>query len=134
MCGGSVLFDEPQARRGGDGQGEADGLRLARHARVAHDGGHDLVALVAVDDDVDHFLFSGKGNAEELFRALHAGALGVDDRAARRAREVWFLADDTKFGSIYPAVIAGLQDGSILTNRCPDTRYRQQTLAKEAEV
>ena len=85
MCGGSVLFDEPQARRGGDGQGEADGLRLARHARVAHDGGHDVVALVAVDDDVDHFLFGGKGNAEEFFRALHAGALGVDDRAARRA-------------------------------------------------
>ena len=54
--------------------------------------------------------------------------------AARRAREVWFLADDTKFGSIYPAVIAGLQDGSILTNRCPDPRYRQQTLVKEAEV
>ena len=55
-------------------------------------------------------------------------------QAARRAREVWFLADDTKFGSIYPAVIAGLQDGSILTNRCPDPRYRQQTLVKEAEV
>ena len=54
--------------------------------------------------------------------------------AARRAREVWFLADDTKFGSIYPAVIAGLQDGSILTNRCPDPRYRQQTLVKEAEA
>ena len=54
--------------------------------------------------------------------------------AARRAHEVWFLADDTKFGSIYPAVIAGLQDGSILTNRCPDPRYRQQTLVKEAEV
>ena len=54
--------------------------------------------------------------------------------AARRAHEIWFLADDTKFGSIYPAVIAGLQDGSILTNRCPDPRYRQQTLVKEAEV
>ena len=39
-----------------------------------------------MDDDVDHFLFGGKGNAEEFFRALHAGALGVDDRAARRAR------------------------------------------------
>ena len=37
-------------------------------------------------------------------------------------------------GSIYPAVIAGLQDGSILTNRCPDPRYRQQTLVKEAEA
>ena len=54
--------------------------------------------------------------------------------AARRAHEVWFLADDTKFGSIYPAVIAGLQNGSILTNRCPDPRYRQQTLVKEAEA
>ena len=54
--------------------------------------------------------------------------------AARRAHEVWFLADDTKFGSIYPAVIAGLQNGSILTNRCPEPRYRQQTLVKEAEA
>ena len=60
--------------------------------------------------------------------------LGANACAARRAHEVWFLADDTKFGSIYPAVIAGLQDGSILTNRCPDPRYRQQTLVKEAEA
>ena len=54
--------------------------------------------------------------------------------AAKRAREVWFLADDSKFGSIYPAVITDLAGGSILTNRCPDPRYRQQTLVKETEA
>ena len=54
--------------------------------------------------------------------------------AARRARSVWFLADDSKFGRIYPAVIAELQGGSILTNHCPDPRYRQQTLVKETEA
>ena len=54
--------------------------------------------------------------------------------AAHRAREVWFLADDSKFSSIYPAVITDLAGGSILTNRCPDPRYRQQTLVKETEA
>lgn len=54
--------------------------------------------------------------------------------AAKRAREVWFLADDSKFGRIYPAVITDLQGGAILTNHCPDTRYSQQTLVKETKA
>ena len=58
----------------------------------------------------------------------------VKASAAQRPREVWFLADDSKFGSIYPAVITDLAGGSILTNRCPDPRYRQQTLVKETEA
>ena len=76
-------------------------------------------------------ILRNKGSIWENVKWCEAG---VKACAARRAHEVWFLADDTKFGSIYPAVIAGLQNGSILTNRCPDPRYRQQTLVKEAEA
>ena len=33
-------------------------------------------------DDEHKLFFTGEGNAEELFRALHAGALRVDNGAA----------------------------------------------------
>ena len=52
----------------------------------------------------------------------------------RRARETWFLVDDTKFAQVYPAVICDLHSGAILTNRCPNPKYRQYTLIKETEV
>ena len=50
----------------------------------------------------------------------------VKAAAVRRARETWYLVDDSKFGrEIY--------SGAILTNRCPDPKYRQLTLVKETE-
>ena len=52
----------------------------------------------------------------------------------RRARETWFLVDDTKFAQVYPAVICDLHSGAILTNRCPNPKYRQLTLVKETEL
>ena len=52
----------------------------------------------------------------------------------RRARETWFLVDDTKFAQVYPAVICDLHSGAILTNKCPNPKYRQYTLIKETEV
>ncbi len=55
-------------------------------------------------------------------------------RVIRRAREAWFLVDDTKFAQVYPAVICDLHSGAILTNRCPNPKYRQYTLIKETEV
>ena len=33
-----------------------------------------------------------------------------------------------------PAVIADLQGGAILTNRCPNPKYKQFTLVKETEL
>jgi len=41
--------------------------------------------------------------------------------------------DDSKFGRVYPAVIGEIYSGAILTNRCPDPKYRQLTLVKETE-
>ena len=77
---------------------------------------------------------------EGLGVALDAGFTSPDpDEAAvkatavRRAREAWFLVDDSKFARVYPAVIAELSGGAILTNRCPDQKYRQLTLVKETE-
>ena len=56
----------------------------------------------------------------------------VKAAAVRRAREAWFLVDDSKFARVYPAVIAELSGGAILTNHCPNPKYRQFTLVKEA--
>ena len=56
----------------------------------------------------------------------------VKATVVRRAREAWFLVDDSKFARIYPAVIAELSGGAILTNHCPNPKYRQFTLVKEA--
>ena len=58
----------------------------------------------------------------------------VKAAAVRRARESWFLVDDAKFAKIYPAVITDLHGGAILTNRCPNPEYKQQTFVKETEV
>ena len=73
--------------------------------------------------------------------ALNAGFTTPDPEeaavkaaAARRARETWFLVDDSKFGRIYPAVISELYGGAILTNRCPEPKYKQLTLVKETEL
>ena len=58
----------------------------------------------------------------------------VKAAALHRAREAWFLVDDTKFAQVYPAVICDLHSGAILTNKCPNPKYRQYTLIKETEV
>ena len=57
----------------------------------------------------------------------------VKAAAVHRARETWFLVDDSKFAKVYPAVITDLHSGAILTNRCPNPKYRQFTLIKETE-
>ena len=58
----------------------------------------------------------------------------VKAAAVHRARETWFLVDDAKFARVCPAVIADLHTGAILTNRCPNPKYKQYTLVKETEV
>lgn len=55
----------------------------------------------------------------------------VKAAAVRRARESWFLVDGSKFARVCPAVIAPLHGGAILTDRCPNKKYRQYTLVKE---
>ena len=73
--------------------------------------------------------------------ALEAGFTTPDPEEAavkaavvHRARETWFLVDDAKFARICPAVITDLHNGAILTNRCPNPKYKQYTLVKETEV
>ena len=68
------------------------------------------------------------------FTKAFMGANGVKAAAIHRARETWFLVDDTKFAQVYPAVICDLHSGAILTNRCSNPKYRQYTLIKETEV
>ena len=64
---------------------------------------------------------------------MQAAEAAVKAAAIRRARQIWFLTDDSKFGRIYPAVISALSNAAILTNRCPDPKYGQLTLVKETE-
>ena len=65
---------------------------------------------------------------------MGANGVALEAAALHRAREAWFLVDDTKFAQVYPAVICDLHSGAILTNRCPNPKYRQYTLIKETEV
>ncbi len=58
----------------------------------------------------------------------------VKAAAVRRAREAWFLVDDTKFAPGLPGRHRRACRGAILTNRCPNPKYRQFTLVKEAAV
>ena len=51
----------------------------------------------------------------------------------RASRESWFLADDSKFGKVFPAGICPLAGAGILTNRLPDEQYRGYTIIKEAD-
>ncbi len=68
------------------------------------------------------------------YTTIDAEEAAVKATAVRRARECWFLADDSKFGRVYPAVIAELHDGAILTNRCPNPKYTQHVLVKETQA
>ena len=47
----------------------------------------------------------------------------IKTAALQRARERWFLVDNTKFDMVYSAVIGDIGCGAILTNHCPDPRY-----------
>ena len=58
----------------------------------------------------------------------------VKAAVVEHARETWFLVDDAKFAQVCPAVIADLHSGVILTNRCPNPKYKQFTLVKETEA
>ena len=99
----------------------------------------------ALRETVEQMLLSGSTYSEIVDFlgangvALDAGFTTPDPEEAavkaavvRRAREAWFLVDDSRFARIYPAVIAELSGGAILTNHCPNPKYRQFTLVKEA--
>ena len=94
-------------------------------------------ALITAEDFV--FLDAG-GTTLELARELSGPALGARNvangvahaRQLDQEGEAWFLVDDSMFARIYPAVIAELSGGAILTNHCPNPKYRQFTLVKEA--
>ena len=58
----------------------------------------------------------------------------IKTAALQRARERWFLVDNTKFDMVYSAVIGDIGCGAILTNHCPDPRYAQLTFVKECSV
>lgn len=54
--------------------------------------------------------------------------------AIRSSRESWFLADRSKFGKIYAAVICELGSCPMITDRLPNPVYREHTTVKETEL
>ena len=114
-----------------------------------------IAAAAAALIHAEDFVFIDAGSTTlELVRALEGEALQanyvtngvahartlaqkgcrVKATVVHRARESWFLVDDAKFARICPAVIADLHSGAILTNRCPNPKYKQYTLVKETEL
>ena len=57
----------------------------------------------------------------------------VKAQAIRSSRESWFLADSSKFGKIYAAVICELGSCPLITDHLPNPVYREQTTVKETE-
>lgn len=53
--------------------------------------------------------------------------------AVRSSREHWFLADNSKFGKFYAAVICDLDSCGVITNRLTNPVYREHTIVKETE-
>ena len=120
-------------------------------AKRAHELGDTRCALLATDGTVragiydEAFAAEGiellKPDAEGqravmnmIYSGVKAGRHDYDTAAVHRALESWFLVDDAKFARICPAVIADLHSGAILTNRCPNPKYKQYTFVKEAEA
>ena len=54
----------------------------------------------------------------------------IKTAALQRARERWFLVDNTKFDMVYSAVIGDIGCGAILTNHCPEPPVRTAYLCK----
>lgn len=63
---------------------------------------------------------------------IEEGALKA--AAVQSASQVWFLADESKFGKICAAGICNLAGGGIITNRLPEEIYRQYTIVKEIDL
>ena len=70
----------------------------------------------------------------ECFTTPDPEEASIKTAALQRARERWFLVDNTKFDMVYSAVIGDIGCGAILTNHCPDPRYAQLTFVKECSV
>ena len=70
----------------------------------------------------------------EGFTTSDPEEVSIKTAALQRARERWFLVDNTKFDMVYSAVIGDIGCGAILTNHCPDPRYAQLTFVKECSV
>ena len=73
-------------------------------------------------------------NFTKAFTTPDPEEASIKTAALQRARERWFLVDNTKFDMVYSAVIGDIGCGAILTNHCPDPRYAQLTFVKECSV
>lgn len=80
------------------------------------------------------FLGANGVSLNEGFTTPDPEEAAIKAAAVHRARESWFLLDDSKFGKVYPAVIGELHCGAVITNRCPSPKYTQFTLVKECPV
>lgn len=59
------------------------------------------------------------------------GEASVKKAVIRRSKEVYFLADHSKFGQISAITFAYLNDVQIITDRLPDQKYRSEAIIRE---
>ena len=69
--------------------------------------------------------------ASQGFTTPDPEEVAVKAMAARRAREVYVLADSSKFGQVTAAVIFPIEAACVITDRLPDRRYQDYTDVRE---
>lgn len=66
------------------------------------------------------------------FTAADPETAAVKTLAAERSREVYVLADSSKFGQVTAAAVIPLNAAQIITDRLPAPEYREHTVVTEA--
>lgn len=66
------------------------------------------------------------------FTAADPETAAVKTLAAERSREVYVLADSSKFGQVTAAAVIPLDAAQIITDRLPAPEYREHTVVTEA--
>lgn len=143
LVGRTVLADEPPmvARE----EQSVEEKRLIARAAAAMitekdfvflDAGSTTLALAALQhyNFTKAFMGANGVSPAEGFTTPDPEEASIKTAALQRARERWFLVDNTKFDMVYSAVIGDIGCGAILTNHCPDPRYAQLTFVKECSV
>ena len=139
LVGRTVLADEPPMAAREEQSVEEKGCRTylpggqVRPITEAITGPETLAALQHYNF-TKAFMGANGVSPAEGFTTPDPEEASIKTAAVQRARERWFLVDNTKFDMVYSAVIGDIGCGAILTNHCPDPRYAQLTFVKECSV
>ena len=109
-------------------------MLVQKGCRTYLPGGQETLAALQHYNFTKAFMGANGVSPAEGFTTPDPEEASIKTAALQRARERWFLVDNTKFDMVYSAVIGDIGCGAILTNHCPDPRYAQLTFVKECSV